>query len=90
MENSEWRQTHQNILLEVFYFRNKKGNGNQSCFYQGYAGSWNKLQDIWQRTTSHSRSSDKVKIIPIGHHQKVQSLDRPQKSQVFQETTQIQ
>jgi len=33
-ENLEWRQIHQDILLEEFYPRNKKKNRSQLPFYQ--------------------------------------------------------
>ena len=46
-------------------------------------GSWNKLQNIQQRTTSHSRGSGKIETIIIRYHWKVQSMNRPQKSQVL-------
>ena len=34
-EDSEWKLIYQDTVLEEFYFRNKKENGNQLYFYQG-------------------------------------------------------
>jgi len=55
-------------------------------FIKNNANSKEKLWDIQQRTISYSRSPNKMEAILIGYHWKVQSLDRPQKSQVFQRT----
>jgi len=41
------------------------------------------LRDIWQRTASDSRGSNKMETILIGCHRKVQSLDKSQKFQVL-------
>ena len=41
------------------------------------------LRDIWQKTTSYCRGSNKMQTILIGCHRKVQSLDKSQKSQVL-------
>ena len=46
-------------------------------FIKDNVASQKKLQDIQQRTTSHSGSLNKMEIIPIGCHRKVQSLNRP-------------
>ena len=41
------------------------------------------LRDIWQRTASYSRDSNKIETILIRYHRKVQSLDKLQKFQVL-------
>ena len=52
-------------------------------FIKDNTGSQKKLQDIQQRTTSYSKSLDKMKIILIGHYWKVWSLGGSQKFQVL-------
>ena len=59
-----------------------------SIFIQDNTTSRKELQDLWQRTISNSRSPNKIETIFVGHHKKVWSLDRSQKSQVFQEALQ--
>jgi len=60
-------------------------------FIKDNTSSWMKLWDIWQkRTLGHSGGSNKIETIPIKHHWKVWNLNRSQKSQVLQRTTQTQ
>ena len=42
-----------------------------------------KLQNIWQGTTSNSRSFDEMEAISVGHYETLESLDRPWKLKVF-------
>jgi len=59
-------------------------------FIKDNISSWKKLWDIWQRIIGYNKSSNKMETILIEYQRKVQSLDQPQKSQVFQRTTQTQ
>ena len=47
-----------------------------SIFIQYNATSRKELQDLQQGTIGNSRNLNKIEIISVGHHRKVQSLDR--------------
>ena len=54
---------------------------------QDNATSGKELWDIQHRTIGHCGNFNQVETILIGCNRKVWSLDRPQKSQVFQGTS---
>ena len=56
-------------------------------FIKDNTSSRKKLWDSQQRTISDSESLSQMKAIPLECYWKVQSLDLPQKSQVFLEKT---
>ena len=58
-----------------------------SVFIQDNTTSKKELQDLWQGIISNSRNLNKMETIFIGCYRKVWSLDRPWKSQIFQETS---
>ena len=58
-------------------------------FIKDNISSRKKLWDLQQRTISDSRSLSQMKAIPLEYYWKVQSLDWPQKSQVFLEKKNI-
>ena len=61
-----------------------------SILIQDNATGRKELWDLWQRIIGNSRSSNKIKTISVGHHRKIQSLDRSWKSQIFHGTSQIE
>ena len=55
-------------------------------FVKNNTTSRNKLQDLQQKTTHSSRGPHKIEAISTRCHREFWSLDRSQKSQVFQRT----
>ena len=81
------------VETDVTYYRRSSILGTKMkmeaycIFVKNNATSRKKLWDLWQETIGNSKSPNKMKTISIGHYGKVWSLDRSQKSQVFQGTS---